>query len=455
MAKDHNLPHDEESSSDYDNDWYGPDYAKTRRRGRGSSMSYGRILLVLFLVFLVLVTTTAGFAAYLYSYGKARLIDGDSRATGETVFTVRSGDTLNRVLVRMEQEGILRKATILDDRTLITLWREWNDEPIRLRAGTYRIEHGSSLLSILQTLQTGGAKEFKLTIPEGKTVAETAELARRRQPEFDAERFVALSRDPDFVRQLGIDEATLEGYLYPSTYDFPPGTSPEALLEEMVRAHRRTMTEILRSTPNTSGRALREIVIIASLVEKEARVDADRPKIAGVIENRLNRGMRLQIDATVNYALGEWRRLTFADYRFESAFNTYLIDGLPPAPICSPGAASIRAALDPEEHEYLFYVHRGDGFHAFAATYEDHLTNVRAYIRNDPDALRIREERPPSTRPSTETNGETGGEPGEVTRPQITPGLRPRIEIIEPNSSSSDAEGRDESSSLPQAPRQY
>jgi UPF0755 protein len=352
----------------------------------------GRFLLVVFLGILILSLLSGGFAFYLYASGRARLFDGDPRAQGSEVFTVRSGETINQVLARLEAKSILRKGKILSDRTLINLYREWKDEPIRLKAGTVRLERSASLVSLLEILQAGGIREFTLTIPEGKTIAEVAELARRKQPDFHAEKFTGLTRDPDFVRQIGIDEGTLEGYLFPSTYDFPPGTTPEQLIESMVQGFRRTVSEVTRSTANTSGRPMREIVIIASLIEKEARRDEDRPLIASVIENRMNRSMRLQIDATVNFALGHWRRLTYADYKFESTYNTYLHDGLPPGPICSPGRASLRAALDPAETDFLFYVHKGDGHHAFAVTYEEHLANVRAYIKNDPEALRVVEE---------------------------------------------------------------
>jgi cell division protein YceG involved in septum cleavage len=203
------------------------------------------------------------------------------------------------------------------------------------------------------------------------------------------------------------------------------------------------MAEVQRTTPNTTGRPLREIVIIASLIEKEARSDEDRPLISGVIENRLGRNMRLQIDATVNYALGSWRRLTYADYKFESAYNTYLNDGLPPGPICSPGSASLRAALDPEECDYLFYVHKGDGHHAFAVTYEEHLTNVRAYIRNDPEALRVVEEQ------AAEAARSVPPTPTMVVDPSATP-VVPENDGVSPES----VEGSP-SQPAPLAPRQY
>jgi UPF0755 protein len=321
------------------------------------------------------------------------------------------------------------------------LYREWSDEPFNLKAGTVKIEKSASLVSLLQALQSGGTKEFSLTIPEGKTASEVAELARRKQADFDGEKFVGLIRDPDFVRKMGVDEATLEGYLFPSTYDFPPGTTPEALAEAMVKNFRRNWAEATRATPNTTGRPQRDVVIIASLVEKEARTDSDRPMIAGVIENRLNRNMRLQIDATVNFALGSWRRLTYADYKFDSIFNTYLHDGLPPGPICSPGLASLRAALDPQESSYLFYVHKGDGHHAFAETYADHLANVRAYIKNDPDALRMVEEQANTVVPPA-SGGVIIDSPGVAPAPDSPTG-----EVI-PTPAATPAV-------VPAAPRQY
>jgi len=176
---------------------------------------------------------------------------------------------------------------------------------------------------------------------------------------------------------------SLEGYLLPETYEFAYGTAAEDLVRRMVEELDRQFVKPNADAIAASKLSLHEIVTLASLVEREAKVAADRAKIAGVLTNRLSRGMKLQCDATVQYALGEHKpRLTFADLKVDSPYNTYLHAGLPPGPIACPGIASLRAALQPERTDALFYVARPDGSHVFTRTYEEHLAAI-AQIRGE------------------------------------------------------------------------
>jgi UPF0755 protein len=163
----------------------------------------------------------------------------------------------------------------------------------------------------------------------------------------------------------------LEGYLYPDTYDLPPLLGAHDTIDRQLKAFESKVYPLLKGVKNPG-----KILTIASMVEMEAAKDKDRPLIAGVIVNRLNKGMRLQIDATVLYGMKQWRRLNYADYKFPSPYNTYLINGLPPGPICSPTLKSVEAALHPAKNGYLYYVAMPSGYSVFAHTYEEHLANV-------------------------------------------------------------------------------
>jgi len=174
-----------------------------------------------------------------------------------------------------------------------------------------------------------------------------------------------------------------EGWLFPDTYRFPVGASETSIAARMLSNFKERVSGPLADSVRASGRPLSEIVVIASLVEREARTDRDRPMIAGVIENRLRKGMRLEIDATVQYARGAHAaRLLYRDLRVDSPYNTYRHAGLPPGPICNPGLPSLEAAARPARHDYLFYVLGKDGRnHEFSRTYAEHLERIRRIRR--------------------------------------------------------------------------
>jgi UPF0755 protein len=169
-----------------------------------------------------------------------------------------------------------------------------------------------------------------------------------------------------------LPKESLEGYLYPDTYDFPPLLGAKAVIIRQLKNFEKKVWEGLNKPKN-----LHEAIIHGSLVELEAGRDDERPIIAGVIENRLEKGMRLQIDASLLYGIQKWRRLTFADYRnIPGPYNLYRVDGLPPGPICSPTVISIKAALNPAKHDHLYYVALPTGNSLFAPTYEEHKRNI-------------------------------------------------------------------------------
>lgn len=248
-------------------------------------------------------------------------------------------------------------------------------KPRRIRSGTYRFERPMSPLEILAKLNRGDVELVRVTLPEGLRLDQTAELLA------DAglgrkEAFRAAFRDPSPLEGLDPQAEDLEGYLFPETYRFDPGLTEKAVAETLVKAFRSFWAR--RGT--ASGRPVREVVTLASLVEKETAAPEERPVVAGVFENRLRLGMPLQTDPSVLYALrraGLNRTLLLReDWAFESPYNTYRHPGLPPGPICSPGRASLEAALEPRQTPYLYFVSRNDGTHAFSRTLEEHNTWV-------------------------------------------------------------------------------
>lgn len=315
--------------------------------------------------------------------GYSRVNSPRGPAAKPVTVTIAQGDGYSKVLQRLHDGKVLGGVAGLDDRWLMR-YLAWNHgNSAKIRHGAYRLDPSASLSDLYGKLVEGG-KGQRFTVPEGMAVPQVAALAARKIEGFDAGRFVALASDKAFVDGLAldVDADSLEGYLWPGTYDVGDGIAEEELLRAMAKAFTETVSAKLAAMPGAEdGMTTHQHVIMASLVEREARVDEDRPLIAGVIRNRMAKGMRLQIDATVNYALGEWRRLTYADYKFDSPYNTYKINGLPPGPICSPRLSSLLATYRPASHDFLFYVHKGDGHHAFATTYEEHERNVRRYVQ--------------------------------------------------------------------------
>ena len=256
-----------------------------------------------------------------------------------------------------------------------------------LKPGVYELNQTMSAPAIIKRLVAGETIESWVTIPEGKTLREIADILEAKHL-VDSATFLALvTSEGDLFSDYDFTYGeNLEGYLFPDTYLIERGTSPERVIEMMLgnfgtKVLSQKKSEIARfaaSKLGTSGfnTGLHKVLILASLVEREARIPADRPKIAAVVLNRLANGMRLEIDATVTYELGKSRankaRVYYSDLRKDTPYNTYVHAGLPPAPICNPGLASIKAALEPAAIDALYYVAKPDGSHVFTKTLQEH-----------------------------------------------------------------------------------
>jgi UPF0755 protein len=249
----------------------------------------------------------------------------------------------------------------------------------QLKAGQYRFVKGQSVLSILTAIVRGSALQELVTVPEGKTAKEIAALLESRLG-IDAAAFLAAVADSALVAEFATPGATtLEGYLFPNTYAFLPTTAPTTIVRTMAAQTRRTLNEELaRGGPIAVELTPHEILTLASIVEAEAMLARERPRIAAVYLNRLRQGMLLQADPTVAYALGGVRRrLFYSDLRVPSPYNTYLNRGLPPGPIGNPGRSSIGAVLNPSPgSRELFFVAKGDGSHLFSETGKQHMATV-------------------------------------------------------------------------------
>jgi UPF0755 protein len=230
-----------------------------------------------------------------------------------------------------------------------------------------------------------------VTVPEGWRLEQMAE-ALGGKGLFDREEFLAACHRASFDYTFLADRpigATLEGYLFPDTYFVSPKTNAESFLGRMLQTFDERFTAIMREKAAARGMNIHQVITLASIVEREARLPEERPLIAGIYLNRWNLGMTLDADPTVQYALanesaspatyGYWKELSPEDLAVDSPYNTYRYIGLPPGPICSPGLDSIQAVLNSELTDYLYFVAQEDGSHAFAATLEEHIENVEKY----------------------------------------------------------------------------
>ncbi|HSD50582.1 MAG TPA: endolytic transglycosylase MltG [Candidatus Methylomirabilis sp.] len=251
--------------------------------------------------------------------------------------------------------------------------------PTRLKAGEYEFTHGMSLREILQKLEAGRVVTHQITIPEGFTALDIAQLLAGEKL-VDTDRFMVLVMDTRFAEELGVPGNTLEGYLFPDTYRLTRGMGEEEILRIMVTRFHQAVPKDLDARAERMGLDAHSVVTLASLIEKEATLDSERPLVAAVFYNRLRRNMPLQSDPTAVYGVPRpRRRITTLDLKRKTPYNTYLKAGLPPGPISNPGLASIQAALDPARVTYLYFVAKNDGSHFFSRTLAQHAEAVRRY----------------------------------------------------------------------------
>ncbi len=307
------------------------------------------------------------------------------------LFTIEPGESVASVARRLEAAGLIT------DAELFRRYLRYHRLDVRMQAGQFRLAPNMNMMEIARRLQRGQAPGVLVTVPEGWRAGQIADMLERtgvmsgeaflREVEAGAAAAAALG-DYAFLADLPAG-ASLEGYLFPDTYELPEQATPEDLLRRMLDNFDQKAAPLLASTPHPDGLNTHQVLTLASIVEREAVIPEERPLIAGVYLNRLRQGMRLEADPTVQYAMGyqpatgQWWKtpVSLEEYAaVDSPYNTYLYPGLPPGPICNPGLDSIRAVLQPQESEFLYFVSRGDGSHVFARTFEEHVQNVRKYL---------------------------------------------------------------------------
>lgn len=254
----------------------------------------------------------------------------------------------------------------------------------QLKAGIYQFSRSQSLQEILDDLIAGRVATLQITVPEGYTLKQIGETLVRNGICTKEQWQEALTGDYDFkaIKDIPRRDNRLEGFLYPDTYKLRKGITADQVIELMLKRFETVWNDGFAQTASSKGLTTYRVITMASMIEKEALFNKERPRIAGVLYNRLAVGMPLQVDATVLYSLGKHKeRVTYADLKVDSPYNTYLYDGMPPGPIASPGAASIEAALNPEKNDYYYYVAMDNGLHYFSRTYQEHLQAKSRYIK--------------------------------------------------------------------------
>ena len=278
-----------------------------------------------------------------------------------------------------------RTVTILEDAEIISNARAFyllaflKDALNRIRAGEYDLRSSMTPMEILERLVEGKVKEYQVFIPEGYTLQQIADRLEE-QGLADREIFVSLASDKKLLSSIGIEGDSAEGYLFPDTHMLNKSMGEEGIIRFMVRQFRRIMTPELLERMERLHMGENEVVTLASIIEKEGGGVAEMPLISAVFHNRLKRKMRLQSDPTVIYGIEDFDgNLRRKDLKQKTPYNTYRIRGLPPGPICSPGAEAIRAALFPAPVQYLYFVSKNNGSHHFSTNLADHNKAVLKY----------------------------------------------------------------------------
>ena len=334
-----------------------------------------RRALVVAAVLALLAGALAGLGAWLRWRSYVETAAGPTGGR-PVVVTVRTGATARDVARQLARDGVVSSARLFE------LFLRLEGAEAAVQAGEHRFDRPLRPAEVLEELRHAAAPEVEVTLLEGWTRKQVA-AALAAAGVADETALSAAFGDPAPVRDLDPAARDLEGYLFPDTYRFRPGTAAKEVAGVLVENFRRRFAGPFTEPVRASGRPLHDVVTLASIVERETGGASERPQVAGVFVERLARGMPLQSDPTVIYArerAGTWDgNLTRADLERDDPYNTYTRGGLPPGPIGSPGLASLRAALEPQRSGALYFVARGDGTHQFSRTLAEHNRAVRRY----------------------------------------------------------------------------
>ena len=293
--------------------------------------------------------------------------------SGPLVVDIPAHEGLRGIVEQLSEAGVIRSRVAFLGLAVV------RGTVRRLKAGEYEVPRDASTLDVLDLLESGHVRQHVILHPEGATVSE---LARALEAErlASADQVIRAAGDERLRHALGVEGPSVEGYLFPDTYQFVRGMSVDEMLSRMVQRMRGKLTPELVARARARGLSVHQLLTLASIIEREAIDPEERRLISAVFWNRLRLYMPLQADPTVQYAVAKERRaLTRADLSSDNAYNTYVHRGLPPGPIASPGLAAIEAALDPAPVKFLYFVARDDRRHHFSTTVAEHNAAVVRY----------------------------------------------------------------------------
>lgn len=321
----------------------------------------------------LIVLVGGGLGTYL-AFGTTAVMQRSDRDAKENIYmTVKSGTTASEISERLTQLGVI------DSRFRFWWLMKLQGDAGKFKTGTYAFKPHMDEQAVLDKLVAGDTTIVKFTIPEGFGVKE---IAKRLADEglVDEQDFLEKAKTYapyDYMKKLPNERYAAEGYLFPDTYEIQSDVTPELIMKMMTQDFDSRLTPAMRQQAASMGLSIHDLVTLASLVEKEARYDEDRPIIAQVFLKRLQMGMPLQSDTTLQYLMaGPKENVSIADTKIDSPYNTYQHEGLPPGPIASPGMKAINAVLHPAATDYLYFVADHDGYNHYAKTYEEHLAIV-------------------------------------------------------------------------------
>lgn len=326
------------------------------------------------IIFLISIVVFGVFMYYNFN------LEAASEAGKEQQVVIPKGISAKGISATLEKQGIIKNADVF------YIYGKLTNKIPKIQAGNYMLSSSMTVPEIMDKLSSGKAKidTVRFTIPEG---FELRQIADRLEADglIDKDKFYASIEKADFnyefVKAVPDRENKLEGYLFPDTYEVYKDSSEQVIIDRMLNRFNQVFTEEYRKRAEELNMSVDDVIILASIIEREAKLDKERKIISAVFHNRLKKNMKLQSCATVQYLLKEQKEvLTFKDLEVKSPYNTYMYEGLPKGPIASPGAKSIEAALYPDDVDYLYFVANKDGSHVFTRTFQEHL-NAQNKIR--------------------------------------------------------------------------
>jgi len=304
-------------------------------------------------------------------------ISPSHRRTGEVYFEVQPGQSSFEVAENLKRQGLIKS------KWLFVFFLKISKGVIQ--AGTYQLNSSMNLFQITAEIKSGRVEEYTVTFPEGLTIKEMAEILKKKdilsEEDFLKEASLVVQYQERFPFLKGVRVNNLEGYLFPDTYRFSFHPTATEIVTKMLENFDRRVNQNLEDKIRQQNLTLNEVVILASIVEREAKKEEDRPIIASVYLNRLKKGMKLEADPTIQYAKGNWQPITKAEYHsVDSPYNTYRYGGLPPGPIANPGLKSILAVLQPAKTDFLYFFHTKSGEAIYSITEAEHEKKKQKYL---------------------------------------------------------------------------